>query len=53
MGAPNLWHSYTCIRIGRCRVYLRGEGLAWFLERHPEYDNAPQTRRKGSNCLVR
>ncbi len=35
MGAPHF--QYTCIRIGRCRVWLRGEGLAWFLEMHPEY----------------
>ena len=35
--AIHLYHNYAIIRAGRCYVILRGEGLKWFLSKHPEY----------------
>jgi hypothetical protein len=40
-----LYHNYTILHIGRCQVYLRGEGLRWFLDKHPEY--APRRTKRG------
>ena len=42
-----LYHNYTILHIGRCHIYLRGAGLRWFLDKHPEY--ARQTHKTGAN----